>query len=67
MDGSTLIDEVVCHSELNGVAHVNSECWAWPLVIDSNERSSVSVRSRRNPIDAPCEASCLGSWGSNVG
>jgi hypothetical protein len=37
MDSSTLVPKIVRHREFDCIAHVDSECRAWPLPIDSDE------------------------------
>lgn len=67
MYGSCFIAKVVRDGKDDGITHIDRNCWARPLSIDSHERSSISIRGRRYPPNAPSVTSSLSSWRSDIG
>ena len=53
MQSCSFIAEVVDEIDLDGVTNISSDGWQWPLAIDADEGTGVTIRSSINPSQVP--------------
>jgi hypothetical protein len=66
MQGSALVRKIVSQSDNDCVAQIDRDRRAWPLPINANERSRISVGGGLYPANAPSEISSGRSWRSDI-
>ena len=66
MQGSALVHKIVSQSDNDCISQINRDRRAWPLPIDANEWSRISVGGGLYPTDTPIEISSGGSWRSDI-
>lgn len=66
MNGGSLVNKIVCNSNLDGIPHIDRDCGTRPLSIDADEWSLISIWRSRHPTNAPSETSQGGSRWSDI-
>jgi hypothetical protein len=67
MQGSALVHKIISQSDNDCIAQIGRDRRAWPLPIDANEWSRISIGGSLYPANAPSVISSGGSWRSNIG